>query len=144
MPDRRALEAEEEALRQRVRALPESARRAVYEAARVQLKDPDTYAALNWFLVVGLHHFYLRRWWRGAADVAVVGAGVALLFSGRLLMGVLLIVAVGIAELWTLFHAQRIVQAWNNACYRRLLAQHEAPGHAARRAAAGRSRAQPE
>jgi len=125
MLDRHAVQAEEEALRQRASALPDASRKAFYEAAREALKDPDTYAALNWFFIVGLHHFYLGRWWRGALDLLLFAAGITLLFAGQPWLGAALILAVSVVELGALFRAQIIVQDWNNSVYRRLLARHE-------------------
>lgn len=128
MLDRQAVEAEEEALRERARALPEASRKAFYEEVREALKDPDTYAALNWFFLAGLHHFYLGRWWRGTLDLLLFAAGVTLLLAGQPWWGVALILAVTVVELWALFRAQIIVQDWNNSMYRQRLALHEARG----------------
>lgn len=125
MLERDAVAAEEERLRERARALPDASRKAFHESLRHQLKDPDTYAALNWFFLVGLHHFYLGRWARGALDVALFAAGIGLLVLGQPWPGTALILVVGMVELWALFRAQLIVQDWNNGVYRRLLASYE-------------------
>ena len=122
------VDAEEERLRARARELPEAERAAFHrESARV-LRDPDTYAVLNWFFLVGLHHFYLGRWWRGLLDVALVAAGIALLLTGEPVAGAACIGLVLVVELGALFRAQIIVQAWNNDRLRRLLARHEGRG----------------
>lgn len=60
---RDTVEAEEERLRARARALPDRERAAFHREATRALRDPDTYGVLNWFLVVGLHHFYLVQAW---------------------------------------------------------------------------------
>lgn len=117
--------AEEESLRERARALPDASRKAFHESLRKRLKDPDTYAALNWFFVVGLHHCYLGRWARGALDMVLFAAGIGLLLAGKPWWGAALIVAVSAIELWSLFRAQIIVQDWNNRVYRQLLASYE-------------------
>lgn len=119
------VDAEEERLRERVNALPDERRKAFYDEARRALKDPDTYAVLNWFFLAGLHHFYLGRWQRGMADLALLIAGIMLFVSGQPLLGLLPILTVVALELWALFRSQVIVQDWNNEVYRRLLAQHE-------------------
>lgn len=119
------VDAEEERLRARARALPEAERAAFHREAARALRDPDTYAVLNWFLLVGLHHFYLGRWWRGAVDVVAVVAAIGLAFAGEPAPAGALVLAVVAAELWALFRAQIIVQAWNNQRLRSLLARHE-------------------
>lgn len=127
MLEQREVDAEEERLRARANALPAERRKAFYGEAGRALKDPDTYAALNWFFLVGLHHFYLGRWGRGIADLGLFVLGLALMVAGEILPGVLLILAVAAWELWALFRAQIIVQDWNNGIYRRLLERHEKP-----------------
>lgn len=76
MLDRDSVEAEEEQLREAAAALPDEQRRGFYREVKRELKDPDTYAVLNWFFLVGLHHFYLRRWGRGLLDIGLVIAGI--------------------------------------------------------------------
>jgi len=115
------LDAEEERLKARVRELPDEQRRDFYRALSPRLKDPDTYAVLNWFFLAGLHHFYLQRWLRGFINLAVFVTGLVLLFHARFGLGLALIALIIGVELWALFRAQCIVQDWNNALYRRLL-----------------------
>jgi TM2 domain-containing membrane protein YozV len=98
--------------------------RAFYQAVRHELRDPDTYAVLNWFFVAGLHHFYLRRWARGALDLGVFVLGLVLIFTGAIWIGMALIAAVAVLELWALFRAQIIVQDWNNHVYAQSLKRH--------------------
>ena len=121
------VETEEERLRRIAAELPQEQRGAFYREATRELRDPDTYAALNWFFLVGLHHFYLRRWFRGAVNLGVFLVGVGLLFAQQFLAGIALIVLISLAELWALFRSQVIVQDWNNRVYRRLLKRHGAP-----------------
>lgn len=108
------VEQEEERLRERLAALPDERRKAVYRELQKQLKDPDTYATLNWFFLGGLHHFYLRRWGRGLIDLGVVLLGLALLFTPLFVLGLLCWLGVAIWELANLFRSQIIVQDWNN------------------------------
>ncbi len=104
----------EERLRKSVRTLPDDKRLAFYQQAERRLKDPDTYAALNYLFIAGLHHFYLGKWVRGLLNITVFLAGVMLLFTPLAVIGILLIVAISIAELYALFKSQTIVQAHNN------------------------------
>ncbi|MDX1391363.1 MAG: TM2 domain-containing protein, partial [Rheinheimera sp.] len=99
-------------------------RQAFYQQLSRELRDPDTYATLNWCFLAGLHHFYLRQWARGAVNLAVFIAGVILLFSVASWLGLVLIVAISVVELWALFRAQIIIQNWNNQIMRRLLAHY--------------------
>ncbi|MAT52813.1 MAG: hypothetical protein CMK32_16675 [Porticoccaceae bacterium] len=123
MLHQRDVDADEERLRTAVAALKDEQRRVFYERARNRLRDPDTYAALNWFFLAGLHHFYLGRWWLGLLDLGVFLLGVVLIVAGLVWPGIGLILCVSVLELWALFRAQIIVQDWNNRIYRSLLAE---------------------
>jgi hypothetical protein len=123
MLSREVVDAEEERIRERIRALPDEERRRVYDEARRALRDPDTYAVLNWFFLFGIHHLYLRRWGRAAANLALFLAGIAALAVGEVLPGVALLLAVTAWELWELFRSQVIVQDWNNRLFREVLAR---------------------
>lgn len=137
MLDRRAIEAEEDRLRAVAAGLPDLERAAFHREARRRLRDPDTYAVLNWFFMVGLHHFYLGRHGRGLLDIALVAIGIALMVGGHVLIGFGAILVVIILELQALFRSQVIVQAWNNRIQRELLrefgvdpdASSAGPGH---------------
>ncbi len=105
---------QEEALREKVRGLSEEQRKAYFKAFNKRLKDPDTYASLNYFFITGLHHFYLGKWLAGLFDLGVFVLGVVLIVVGLWPFGVGLIVLMSILELWALFRAQVIVQDYNN------------------------------
>ena len=107
------LEAEEQ-LRKSVRELPDDKRLAFFKEAEKKLKDPDTYAALNYLFIAGLHHFYLGKWVRGLLNISVFLAGVIMLFTPLTIIGILLIAAITVVELYALFKSQTIVQAHNN------------------------------
>lgn len=124
MLDLRAIEAEDDRLRAVAAGLPDKERAAFYREARRRLRDPDTYAALNWFFMVGLHHFYLGRHARGLLDIALVAAGIGLMIGGHALLGLGAILVVFILELQALFRSQVIVQAWNNRIQRELLREY--------------------
>ncbi len=102
---------EEEALRSRVGQLSPEARERYHRLVRSSYKDPDTYAALNWFLICGLHHFYVGRWFRGLMSLGLMVVGVAYFFD----YGWLLIIGLFLVELYELFRSQSIVQKINLA-----------------------------
>ncbi len=114
------LEAREEALRDRLRELPRKKRETFYRRFNEQLADPDTYAALNYLFPAGLHHFYLRRWQRGALNLGVFLAGFGLMATGQVAWGALVIAAVALWELPQLFRAQTLVAEYNLALQERL------------------------
>jgi TM2 domain-containing membrane protein YozV len=107
------LEAEER-LRKCVRALPDDKRLVFFKEAEQRLKDPDTYATLNYLFIAGLHHFYLGKWVRGLFNIIVFLAGVVMLFTPLTIIGILFIAAITVVELYALFKSQVIVQAHNN------------------------------
>ena len=121
MLNQQQVDAEEEQLREQVAALPDAQRRAFYQQLKPLLRDPDTYATLNWCFLAGLHHFYLGLWGRGLINLLVFIAGVVLLFTSYWLLAIMLLVFVSVIELWALFRAQIIIQHWNNQLTRRLL-----------------------
>jgi TM2 domain-containing membrane protein YozV len=121
MLDQQAVDAEEERLRELATALPDLQRQQYFQQLKRELRDPDTYAALNWCFLAGLHHFYLGQWQRGLFNLLVFMAGLALLFSPWPWWGLLFIVLISVAELWALFRSQIIIQHWNNQIMRRLL-----------------------
>lgn len=115
------VDAEEESLRKAIRELPEEQRAEFYRQAGNAVKDPDTYAALNWFFVTGLHHFYLGRWQWGLVDIVALFVAIGCFLGGLIWAGVVLLLIVYSWELWQLFRSQIIVQDWNNRLYRDLL-----------------------
>jgi TM2 domain-containing membrane protein YozV len=113
MLDASEVEREENRLRDAASALPDDARKRYYEQLRKRTKDPDTYATLNWFLVAGLHHFYLGKTVRGMINLIVFAVGVFLIFVLPPI-GISIITVVFIVELWALFRSQIIVRDHNN------------------------------
>ncbi len=122
MLSRREVDAHEEEIRERVRALSGAGRRAYYELVGPRLKDPDTYAVLNYLFIAGLHHFYLGRWLRGIVNLAVFAGGAWLIASGEWQNGLALVAIITVVELYALFRAQLIVRAYNNRVADRVLA----------------------
>lgn len=125
MLNQREVDAEEERLRQLAAALPDAQRKAFYQEAKRKLRDPDTYAVLNWFFLAGLHHFYLGKWEWGLLNLTVFMAGIALMFLQSVWLGLALILLISVWELWALFRSQIIVQDWNNRLYRDLLERYK-------------------
>jgi len=111
---------EEEALRNQIRELPDPQRKTYYRFEKQRLKDPDTYAVLNYIFLGGLHHFYLGRNARGLFNLLVSLAGIFLWFSFPL-FGLALIVFVIVIELPQLFKAQQVIYAHNNQLMRQIL-----------------------
>lgn len=105
---------EEERLRKLIRTLPDDKRFIFHKEVEKQLKDPDTYATLNFLFIAGLHHFYLGKWVRGLINITVFLAGVVMLFTPLAVIGILLIFTISVIELYALFKSQVIVQAHNN------------------------------
>ncbi len=116
-----AVRDEEDAIRDTLAALGPEQRKAYYRLSENRIKDPDTYATVNYFLVCGLHHFYLGKWVRGAANLTAFLAGVIFLFSPAPIVGVGVIAAIVAVELPALFMSQSIVRDHNNKQARQIL-----------------------
>ena len=119
------IQAEEERIRQWVRELPDDKRLAFFKQAEKSLKDPDTYATLNYLFIAGLHHFYLGKWIRGSINLLIFVTGVLCIFTGLTGLGILILIAISAVELKALFKAQLVIQDYNNgvmqAIYREIV-----------------------
>ena len=115
------VDAREEEIRLVVRELPDGTRKKYYEQAEKRLKDPDTYAVLNYLFIAGLHHFYLGRWFRGLVNLTVFGVGVYLLFLEQWQNGLIVIGIITALELYALFRSQIIVKHYNNGIAQEIL-----------------------
>ena len=107
----------EEILRSQIRELGEKKRKKFYSLYSDQLKDPDTYAVLNFFFITGLHHFYLTNHLQGSLNLSGLVIGLILIFGGSengLVAGFSLIFLVIMIELPALFRSQVIVKDYNN------------------------------
>lgn len=113
----------EEALRLQVRQLDDSQRKQFYHQFNQQMKDPDTYAVLNYLFLAGLHHFYLGKMSRGWINLLVFGIGVLLMVVGLGWIGLALIVLISVAELKALFQSESVVTDHNNRLMESLLSQ---------------------
>jgi hypothetical protein len=97
MASKQAVEEKEETIRKLVRELPDNSRLMFFKESDKKLKDPDTYAVLNYIFIAGLHHFYLG------------------LFNGYTSIGVIIIAAITILEFYELFQSEIIVKEHNNS-----------------------------
>ena len=111
----------EESLRVRASELEDSKRKIYYARLNKLLKDPDTYAVLNWIFLAGLHHFYLRNYLRGSINLFVFIIGLILLFNSYFLYGSIVIGVILVTELYELFFSQSIVLEYNNKVSEQIL-----------------------
>jgi TM2 domain-containing membrane protein YozV len=114
MSSKEEVQEKEESIRKLVRELPDDRRLKFFKESEKKLKDPDTYATLNYIFIAGLHHFYLGKWGRGLINIVVFWVGVRLLFTDYPVIGVIIILAISIFELYELFKSQTVVQEHNN------------------------------
>ena len=113
----------EEALRLRVVDLDSSQRKIYYDRVTKAIRDPDTFAVLNYFFITGLHHFYLGRFVRGLTNLAILVVGILLWADGY--PGYWLILVVVLIEFMALFRSEVIVQDYNNEVSEKILAELE-------------------
>ena len=117
MARRRDLAREEDGLRSQVTGLPAEQRRHYYEIESEGIRDPDTYAALNYLIVGGLHHFYLGKVMYGVINLTltVIGAVLIVIFyhDDSWPLGFFIIGFVVLIELPQLFRSQTIVEKHN-------------------------------
>ena len=115
MKTKEAIQEDEESIRKLVRELPDEQRLRFFKQTEQRLKDPDTYATLNYLFIAGLHHFYLQKWVRGSINLSIFLLGVMLLFTGLAVLGVIVLIAITLVELKALFKSQQVIQEYNNA-----------------------------
>lgn len=114
----------DEALRERIRNLPDHARKKFFKDYNLKIKDPDTYAVLNWFFLAGLHHFYLGNLMAGTFNLLIMVTGIVQLFQNPPI-GITLIGLILLLEVPALFRSQVIVANHNVNLGGRLLLRHE-------------------
>jgi len=107
------VEEDERRLRDVVGGLPNDARAEFYRRYHRRVRDPDTYAVLNYLLVSGMHHLYLGKWIVGLLEFSAFVLSIVLLFFLPAL-GILILLTVSCIELWALFRSQIIVMDYNN------------------------------
>ena len=111
------VEEKEDKLRLSVRELEDSERMNFHKAFSDRMKDPDTYAVLNFFFITGIHHFYLENHAQGSINLIGFVLGLLLLLGGLdgpWEAGISLIVFIIVIELPALFRSQIIVKNYNN------------------------------
>ncbi|WP_111977464.1 TM2 domain-containing protein [Algibacillus agarilyticus] len=108
--DDQTLRNEEEALRLEVAKLSPEQKKQYYSLETQRVKDPDTYAVLNYFFVTGLHHFYLGKNTQGLIDIVVLAIGILTIEY----YGWILIILISLYELPQLFKSQKILHQYNN------------------------------
>ena len=119
--NKEVVDAEEEAIRLRARELPDEQRREYHERLRRELKDPDTYATLNYFFLTGIHHMYLDKYLRGITNLVVLLIGIVCFVSGIPILGTLIVGFILTIELMALFRSQVVVADHNNQVMKRIL-----------------------
>ncbi|MDN3612783.1 hypothetical protein QWZ16_24865 [Vibrio ostreicida] len=106
------IEQKENVLRQQVNALPEKQKMAYFSRQSKKIKDPDTYAALNWFFFGGFHHCYLGKYTLFLIEFFLLILGIVGLANGHYSAG-LILAAIALYELPQLFFAQKIARQHN-------------------------------
>ncbi|MFS1429068.1 hypothetical protein LMH73_018460 [Vibrio splendidus] len=116
LPSIEEIESKEDSLADMIRILSHEQREAYYTRLASEVKDPDTYASLNYFFILGLHHLYL-----GKSETFAVETS-ALLFSIMLIstditalgiMGAISLIAIAGYQMSQLFLSQRMVRKHN-------------------------------
>ena len=123
MLNREQVEHQQEQLREQVALLPHQQRKRFYQRWQKKVKDPDSYAVLNYLLLAGLHHFYLGKWLRGAVNLLISLIAILLITLGIWFIGVGLLAAITLIELPALFRSELVVLDHNNQQMQRLLEQ---------------------
>ena len=103
----------EEKIRILAGQLPGDKRLLFWTEVQKKLKDPDTYAAMNFAFMFGLHHFYVGKWIRGLLAITLFVLGLITLFVVPM-VGVLLIACVICSAIPALFRSDTIVRQYNN------------------------------
>jgi hypothetical protein len=117
------VEAREEQLRQQVNALPDEQRKMFYQEQAKQLKDPDTYASLNYLFLGGIHHFYLGKYKLFALELSLLFIAIIGFIMGNNTLGISILVLLTLFELPQLFFSQKIVRQYNNHVSRQIYEQ---------------------
>ncbi|MBU3013215.1 hypothetical protein KO488_00475 [Poseidonibacter lekithochrous] len=110
------IEQQEEFLREEINKLDDEKKKLFFTKVEKEIKDPDTYASLNFLFLTGVHHFYLEKWLKGSINLLLFIFGLVLLFGSTFSygFGLGIILTIVIIELNELFKSQIIVQDYNN------------------------------
>ena len=107
------LEQKEALLNKKVQRLSDEQKRVFYREQSELLKDPDTYAALNWLFLGGIHHCYLGKYRLFAIEItlliiAIIGFIVANPYA------IYLLLLLALYEMPYLFFSQKIARQHNH------------------------------
>jgi len=118
----------EETLRSQINELSTEKRAKFFKEINKRIKDPDTYASMNYLFLGGFHHFYLEKWGRGIANLVAFILSIIFLASGfvpLISIGIFtLLIVIGV-ETYAMFFSQIIVQEYNNKVTEKLLKQYQ-------------------
>ncbi|MCG9647701.1 hypothetical protein [Vibrio brasiliensis] len=106
------LEKNEDLLRSQVNSLPDDQKKEFYKRQSKRLKDPDTYATLNWFFLGGFHHCYLGKYSLFALELTLLTVSIVGLILGHS-SALLILALLVIYELPQLFFSQKIARQHN-------------------------------
>jgi TM2 domain-containing membrane protein YozV len=104
-------------IRDQVFALPNEKQKIYYQKELEQVRDPDTYAALNYAFVLGLHHLYLGKYVTFLVEMVILIVGVFLAtfpeFSVQFIVGVIFMSYIGIKGVYELFRSEQKIMQYN-------------------------------
>jgi len=123
MLNKNVVKEQQEQIRRQVREFADEDRATYYKLAEKQIKDPDTYATLNYIFIAGLHHFYLGKWQLGLMNISVFWGGVACFFLGFIEIAIALIIGIVVFEVYELLRSDIIVTNHNNEIGQALINQ---------------------
>ncbi|MCL9774198.1 hypothetical protein [Vibrio methylphosphonaticus] len=106
------LEKNEELLRNQVTSLPGAQKKEFYKRQSRKLKDPDTYATLNWFFLGGFHHCYLGKYGLFTLELSLLTISIIGLILGHS-SAVIILALLVCYELPQLFFSQKIARQHN-------------------------------
>ena len=106
------VEKNEDLLRQQLSSLSKEQKKVFYEVQSQKLKDPDTYAALNWLFLGGVHHFYLEKYALFAIELMLLTVSIVGFFLGHE-SSIYIIILLAVYELPQLFFSQKIARQYN-------------------------------
>lgn len=120
----KALNLEENELREQVRNLEEEQRQRYRDLEDRLLRRPEFYQRLNWLFPLGLNHFYLHRWVRGGLNLLLTLSGVYLLLaSPDIFHGLLVLLSLVLIEIPQLMNSRHLVHSRNNEIMQHCLNQ---------------------
>jgi hypothetical protein len=123
MLNKHLVDEQEEQIRRQVRELADTQRKEYYRQVSDKIKDPDTYATLNYIVIAGLHHFYLGKWLLGLMNISVFTLGAICFYVNQIELGVAFVLGIILFELYELFRSQIIVKNHNNILSQEILAE---------------------